>query len=98
MPHNPKYGRVFQLCEELGYGAKSRKDPQYRSNLSTKTNRHRQLFIKQTLKDATEFPLHYEHDQVQQCVSTFLEDNSHMFLQLQRGPTTIGNTFPSDDR
>lgn len=94
----PKYGKVLQLCEELGYGSNDTKGPQYCRELSRRTNQHRQRFIEQNVQEFAEFPLYYEHEDVQRCASTFLANNGHMFLQLHRQSTGPGNTLLSDER
>lgn len=89
----PDYGKVKQLCAQLGYGSTDKDDPRYYDNLSTKVIICRKSFIKTRMEQGIKFPLNYDHEQVQRCAELFLAENSNMFSHSQEG--LIGPTFPS---
>lgn len=82
---NPNYGKVKQLCAQLGYGSKDKDDPRYFDKLSKKVIAYRKSFITDRMEQVTNFPLNYDHEQVQRCAEHFLEDNSNLFCQDQEG-------------
>ena len=81
----PPYGNVLQLCAELGYGSKDKDDPRYYNKLKMKILNHRKYFIDKAMAQDTEFPLNYDHVQVQECVTGFLTLYYYMFSEGHEG-------------
>lgn len=90
----PAYGKVLPLCDKLGYGSKDKTDARYHFKLKNKVVMHRREFTASSMAQGTQFPLYYDHMEVQRCAALFLENNRNMFSQEEEG--FIGPTwFPN---
>ena len=75
---DPKYGKIYDLCKELGYASTAKKDSRFWHDLRDKTAKHRRKF---TTSATGPSPFSFDHNasEVRLCAKTFLDNENHLF-------------------
>lgn len=94
--HDPKYGKVKELCKSLGYASDGKKTPRSMHSLSLKTTRFRKKFV-ENLPELLRFPLEHDSAEAQACASRFLTSNSHLFEDSSEAQAFSWPTYPADE-
>jgi hypothetical protein len=76
--HDPKYGKVHELCKKLGYASDRKGTPRWMHFLSLRTTSFRKKFV-ESVPGILHFPLEYESAEAQSCASNFINRNSLLF-------------------
>jgi hypothetical protein len=94
--HDPKHGRVRDLCRNLGYASDRKGTPRSMHFLSSKVANFRKRFV-ETATRIDLFPLEYQSADAQLCASSFLARNLHLFRDSEEARAFSWPTTPEND-
>jgi hypothetical protein len=93
--YDPKYGRVRELCKDLGYASDRKRTPRSMHYLTTKTTAFRKKFIEST-PEIIHFPLEYESAEAQECAARFLTSHVNLFENSAEAQAFSWPIYPAD--
>ncbi len=95
--HDPKHGRVGDLCRLLGYASDRKGTPRSMHFLSSKVAKFRKQFVEST-EGIELFPLDYQSPEAQLCASSFLVENPHLFKDSEEARAFSWPISPRHDQ
>jgi hypothetical protein len=93
--HDPKYGKVYDLCRNLGYASDRKGTIRSTFYLSAKVTKFRKDFVK--TKKLNRFPLDYQDPNAKSCASMFLIENPDFFKDTPQAEAFRWPVFPRDE-
>ena len=93
---DPKYGKIHDLCKDLGYASTVRGAPRFWHNLRDKTAKHRQKFMRSSAESYV-FSLDHNSPEVRRCAKTFLDNEYCLFEETQEALAFGWPIYTRDD-